>query len=71
MKDGRLMVEEKPGMLVKCQIPGCDLIMPEDDVFGHEVGHPDPIVIEPPKAEPVVLSLNEEGVYCLTSSGEG
>ena len=61
------MVQERPGILVKCQILGCDEIMPEEELFAHEVGHPDPVVIEEPKPEPLAPSMDEEGVYSVTS----
>lgn len=69
IKDGRFMVQERPGILVKCQIPGCDQIMPEEDLFVHEVGHPDP-VIPKPRVEMLVTSVDEEGVHSVTSLGE-
>lgn len=71
MEDGRLMVKERPGMLVKCQIAGCDKIMPEEELFTHEVGHPDPVEVEVRIPKPRMSSANEEGVYSVTSlSGE-
>jgi hypothetical protein len=70
MRNGRLMVQEQPGVLVKCQIPGCDEIMPEEEQFVHEIGHPDPVHPPEPKSEPVLRSTNEEGVYSLTSMSE-